>query len=116
MKYGVSIRAVAKWPALTALADKLNNWCRQYNGLRSPSVLVWNLVVFYGLFLLVIFFERGLSAISLYTLPSLAASAGVFLLGAGESWRYFYYVYLTGIFVIPLWLAYRAKLKGTVTF
>jgi hypothetical protein len=104
-RFGIAVESKPK-------SDTLHDWLGRYAttsfaGLLSSQVIVWNTVVFLGLFLAVIFFEGGLSAIGLFTLPSLASAFAIGLVGAGESWRYLYYVYLTGIFVIPLYISYR---------
>lgn len=109
--FGVSVAAWSPFPHLTEEIKKIDGWSRQYDGLNSPSVLIWNLAVFYLLMLAVIFLERGTSSIGLYTLPTFIVSAGIFVIGAGESWRYFYYVYLVGLFIIPLYLAYRKQMR-----
>jgi len=107
--YGVSTAAWTPFPELTAEIKKIDSWSREYDGLKSPSVLVWNLAIFYLLMLAVIFLEKGTSAIGLSTLPTFIVSAGIFVIGAGESWRYFYYVYLVGLFIVPMYLAYRKE-------
>ena len=87
-------------------------WSMKYDGLLSRQVLIWNLAVFLVVFCAIIFFEGGLSAIGLFTLPSLASAGAVFLAGAGESWRYFYYVYLAGVVVVPLYVCYWRNIRN----
>lgn len=107
--YGVAVPSRSRCLWLTKMLDCCDGWSRRFDGLLSPQVLTWNLLVFLSVFIAILFYESGRSAIGLFILPNLAAAGGVFVVGAGESWRYFYYLYLSGIFVIPLYLAYRKE-------
>lgn len=111
MIFNVPLEAESKLPAsLTKMIVAVDGWSRKYHGPLSPSFLVWNLAVYLLLFVAILYVERGSSAISVFTLPSLIAAFGVFLAGPGESWRYFYYIYLCGLIAVPLWLEYRKSI------
>jgi hypothetical protein len=111
MRFKVSIESSPPFEWIRGKLLPLAQWSMHYDGLFSRQVLIWNLLVFLMLFVGLIFLEGGLSPIGLFTLPSLASTTAVFLAGAGESWRYFYYVYLCGIVVIPLYLCVLKNMR-----
>ncbi len=113
MIFNISIKADSKLPnGLKKIIDKLDGWSRTYDGIFSPSFIIWNLAVYMVFFLFIAFKEQGTSSISLFTLPSWISLVGIFLLGPGESWRYFYYFYLCGIVSVPLYFDYLKNRKS----
>jgi hypothetical protein len=110
--FNVALEASAPVPWIRARLHELDRWARQYDGLVSPQVIIWSLALPLVAFFAILFFERGLSAISLFILPGLAAAGVVFLMGAGESWRYFYFLYLQWLVVLPLYWAYKRDVSG----
>lgn len=108
MMYSVAIPAGPKLPkSMVDRIEAIDAWSRIYDGPLSPSVMIWNLAGYLAIFFAIMFIERGGSAISLFFLPSFGTAAAVFVAGPGESWRYFYYMYLCGIVTVPLYMEYR---------
>lgn len=103
--YGVAIKSAPISEYLNKKLELINAYSRQYTGLFSPQVLIWNLAIYFIIYFVIIFFEKGITPTSIFILPSLISAAAIFVAGAGESWRYLYYVYLTGVLVLPLYLA-----------
>ncbi len=105
-QWGATVHAQSYLPGLRVELEKIRDWSFQFAGLASPMVFIWNLLFVLGLFLLVIFFDKGTSPVGRLVTLHLASAASVFVAGAGESWRYFYDIYLTGIILIPLYICY----------
>jgi hypothetical protein len=110
-KVAVESHAPSLW--LRERMEQLGQWSMVYDGLSSRQVVIWNLLIYFGIFTFILIFERGLSSIGLFTLPSMLSAGAVFASGAGESWRYFYYVYLTGIMVIPLYWCFLLERRAS---
>jgi len=105
--FDVVIHAKRKVPAwLGDALDGYANWSRIFDSIVSPQVIVWNLVIFVFLFIVILIVSPGFSSIQFFIYPSACAALTIFLVGAGESWRYFYYIYLAGLVVVPLYLSY----------
>lgn len=104
--YNVPLASEVKWEWMHDILEGYSAAGKKFEGLFSAQVLVWNLVVYFALFVAILFWERGSAAINLYILVNLVTALGVFAAGAGESWRYFYYIYLSGLLVAPLYFAY----------
>ncbi len=101
--YGIGLSSKPKSSWLFEILDPLVLWSKKFSGLFSPAVIIWNLLLPSLLLFFILFISKGFSPISLFVLVNLAAAGVMFLLGAGESWRYFYYLYLSSILVLPLY-------------
>ena len=111
-RFKVAVESHARSTWLRERMEKLSQWSMVYDGLFSRQVAIWNLLVYFGLFAIILIVERGFSSIGLFTLPSMLSAGAVFASGAGESWRYFYYVYLTGIMVVPLYWCFLVNRRA----
>jgi hypothetical protein len=109
---GVVVRRSVPWPAITVAQERIYLASKRFDGLLSPHVLVWNLVVPLAILLAVVVLEGPLSAPGLFALPSLATTAVVFAHGAGAEWRYLYSLHLAGLLIVPLYVPHRHKRRG----
>jgi hypothetical protein len=104
MVFNHALSATRPMPPVSNFVEKVDKYARTYGGLFSPQVLVWNLSLPLVVFCVIVAIERIYGPIVVFLMPHLAGALGVFMLGAGESWRYFYYLYLAWIVVIPLYI------------
>jgi hypothetical protein len=113
MVFNHSLRAKRPWSWLSQQIQAVEAWGKRYNGFWSPQVLVWNLLLPLMLFLAVFLLERLWSPVVLFILPSTVVAGVMFVVGAGESWRYLYCLYLSALPLIPLycaqWVGQRLK-------
>ena len=113
--YGVSVESKPPSIELYQLMARLDNFSRSYNGIISIQTIVWNLLMYILIAIVLLIKEPGSSPINFYIYPSILSAIMVFLPGAGESWRYFYNIYLCGIFLIPIYLVQIKNIKVNIT-
>lgn len=105
--WGLVVRSNSPFPEFKTKVNQLITWSTTFNGMLSPMFFIWGLLIVFILLFLILFLENPFSPISLYVTCHLLSAAFVFMIGAGESWRYFYNIYLSSILLLPFWFLSR---------
>lgn len=103
-KWGISIEAPIISFHLRKFLSRIAHLSTNYSGFFSAQVVIWSLVIPFSLMLFFLLREKWNSPICFYIYPCFLIAFNVFIVGSGQSWRYFYYIYICSIFIIPLYL------------
>lgn len=99
---------------LSSVGESLVTWSTKFNGPISPLFFVWGLTLPFVGILAILFFSKPGEPIVIYLLFHLVSPLFVFFIGAGESWRYFYNIYLCLILLVPfLWISKIQTARGS---
>ncbi len=110
--WGLVVHKRLPFPKLTLFLDKIFSWSMNYQGMICPLFFTWGLLWIFVLLFIVLIAETPLSAVALYVLFQMISATFVFFIGAGESWRYFYNIYLSIFLLLPFWvISKKAKIK-----
>lgn len=110
-QWGVSIDVPVLSQRLRSIFDRIGVQSTNYRGFISTQLFTWSLLPPFFLFFYFLWTKKYNEPICIYLYPSILIAFSVFIVGSGQSWRYFYYVYLCSLFLVPLYLAENNDIK-----
>lgn len=102
-QWGVSIEAPIVSNSVKSLFSKIGELSTQYSGFFSLQLIIWSLLIPFLVIFIILWLNKYNKPICFFIYPSLLIAFNVFIVGSGQSWRYFYYIYLCSLFLIPLY-------------
>lgn len=109
MMYQVLVKAKLPSKFVHEIMRTYENWSREYDGLFSRSVFLWGLPLALVVLLICLLRDGWSSQLGLATLPHIASSLVIFLIGSESCWRYYYSIYVAFFILAPLLLIPKVR-------